>query len=140
MNGRKKVNILPCSGIGKTLGTLSRWTAFEIVEHLCPKKTQLLCLARAVVGDNEIQSKILDNYNITLDGCPKQCAKKNIELKGGDVQKSYLMARFLIKNRDLIYDKKNVIDPGDGALELAKRIALQIRPVIDKIFDQGGAI
>lgn len=134
---QKKVNILPCSGIGKTLGTLSRWAALEIVQNECPDVTQLVCLARIVMGDEETQQKIKGNINLTLDGCSKRCAKKNVEEKGGIVQQSYLMARFLAKNRDLKWDKKNVIDPGDGALELAKRISKELKPIVEELLANG---
>ncbi len=123
MTETKKVNILPCSGIGKALGTLARWSAYEIVENTLPEYTRLLCLARLVVADEESKEIISKNFNITMDGCPKACAKKNVERNGGKVQQSYQIAKFLVKNRDLKINSQNVIDPGPKALQLAKRIS-----------------
>ena len=132
-----QINILPCSGIGKALGTLSRWTAFEITEKVSPKSTNLLCLARLVAGDDESQEKLHKNFNITLDGCPKKCALKNVEKNGATVEKSYLMAKFLIRNKDLKIDAKNIIDPGPDAQELARRISAELSVVIDTLLLHG---
>lgn len=130
------VNILPCSGIGKALGTLSRWSAFELVKDQLPEKTRLLCLARLVVADDESKDQILTHPNITLDGCPKKCALKNIERNGGKVEQSFLMAKFLVKHRDLKIDTQNVMDPGLQAQELAKRIATDVAQDVEKILKQ----
>ena len=121
----KEILILPCSGIGKALGTLTRWTAFEITQNLKPEDTRLLCLARLVVADDESKQIIQEHPVFTIDGCPKKCATLNVERNGGFVAKKYMMAKFLVKNRDLKLGK-SVLDPGEQALELAKRIAVDI--------------
>lgn len=131
----KKVNVLPCSGIGKALGTLARWSAYEIAENTLPESTRLLCLARLVVADKESKEIISNNLNITMDGCPKACAKKNVERNGGQVQQSYQIAKFLMKNRDLKLNSQNVIDPGPEALKLAKRIAEDIAVDIKELLN-----
>ncbi|MHA1719141.1 MAG: hypothetical protein DRO88_14285 [Promethearchaeia archaeon] len=128
------VNVVPCSGIGKALGTLSRWAAFDAVEK-CPEKSRLLCLSRFVVIDDEYKDFVRNNYNITLDGCPEKCATKHVERNGGTVQKSHLMAKYLIKNRDLKIDVKNVSNPGENAEKLAKRIGNELEEEIDEILD-----
>ena len=47
----KKVAVLACSGIGKTLGALSRETTYELIERVRPGKTVTTCLALVVSGD-----------------------------------------------------------------------------------------
>ncbi len=47
----RKVVIVPCSGIGKTYGTVSREAAYEVTEDLRPQDTQLVALSMLVLGD-----------------------------------------------------------------------------------------
>ena len=44
MNQDRKVIIVPCSGIGKTYGTVSREAAYEVIEDLRPEQAQLVTL------------------------------------------------------------------------------------------------
>ncbi|MHA1674130.1 MAG: putative zinc-binding protein [Promethearchaeota archaeon] len=130
----KHTLILPCSGIGKTLGTLSRWTAYELMENSNLPSPKLLCLARLVVADEESKRLIQNNTIVTLDGCPKKCATLNVERNNGQVLKNYMMAKFLVKNRDLTLGT-DVIDPGEMALELAKRAAVSISKEISELLE-----
>ena len=50
---KKKVVIVPCSGIGKTYGAVSREAAYDITEDLRPEQTRLIPLALLVLGDQE---------------------------------------------------------------------------------------
>ena len=126
--------ILPCSGIGKTLGTLTRWTAYELMENSDLPSPKLLCLARLVVADEESQRLIQNNTIVTIDGCPKKCATLNVERNNGRVLKQYMMPKFLVKNRDLSLGT-DVIDPGEMGLELAKRAAVSIAQDITELLE-----
>ena len=53
MAPQKKVIIVPCSGIGKSYGTVSREAAYDVTEDLLPEQTQLVPLALLVLGDDE---------------------------------------------------------------------------------------
>jgi uncharacterized metal-binding protein len=127
--------ILPCSGIGKSLGTITRWTAYEILENKNIPNVHLLCLARLVDADSEAISTLSTHRIITIDGCPKKCATINVEKNHASVEKEYLMAKFLAKNKDIKLEN-NVIDPGIGGVELSKRIAREIEDEIR--IDNGG--
>jgi hypothetical protein len=43
--GERKVMVVPCSGIGKTYGTVSREAAYEVTEDQRPQSTQLVALS-----------------------------------------------------------------------------------------------
>ena len=45
MSKAGKVNIVPCSGIGKTFGSVSRLAAYSLTEDDRPKETILVPLA-----------------------------------------------------------------------------------------------
>jgi len=81
----KKVKVVPCSGIGKVYGLMAREAVLKTVHELCPEKSETVCLAYIVTGDKEVKEKIEGCDCITVDGCPKMCASKNVSIAGGIV-------------------------------------------------------
>lgn len=92
-----KVKIIPCSGVGKVYGLMSR----EIAIAACDKDADLVCLAHLVTGEDDAKEKIKDAACITIDGCAKMCAAKSTEALGGDVQKQYRVINGMKDYRDL---------------------------------------
>ena len=80
--------VVPCSGIGKVHGLIGREATYEIVDRLAPEITRTLCLALLVTGDEEAVAKVRSHSCITIDGCPKACAQKSVEMAGGQVTKA----------------------------------------------------
>lgn len=93
------IKVIPCSGIGKVLGLLAREAVLMVTEEKCPQDTKTLCLAHVVTGDDEVVSKIKGAPCITMDGCPKYCAKKSVEAAGGVVAKSHKVPDFMKAHR-----------------------------------------
>jgi len=85
----KKVAIVPCSGIGKSFGTVSRMAAYQVVEDDRPDQTQLIPLALLVMGDEDYQSILQKMPAITIDGCKLACATKMVQEAGGKVEKDF---------------------------------------------------
>ena len=79
--------IVPCSGIGKVYGLMSREAAFEAVRRL-DGAAETICLALLVPGDEDAVAAVRRHPCITVDGCPALCAFKNVKLAGGEVAKS----------------------------------------------------
>jgi uncharacterized metal-binding protein len=79
------VLVVPCSGIGKVHGLISREAVYQATDRLMPGQADTVCLALLVTGDPDSRAKVRQHPCITVDGCPKLCAKKNIELSGGKV-------------------------------------------------------
>ena len=98
---QKKVIVIPCSGIGKAYGSISRDATYEVTENLRKETTQTLCLALLVSGDQESQQLVRSNKCITVDGCPLQCAEKNVKLAGGDLAASFRVIDVYKENRKL---------------------------------------
>ena len=87
-NGQsQEVLVIPCSGIGKVHGLISREAVCHVTDNLLPGQTDTVCLALLVTGDAETTKKVQHTPCITLDGCPKLCALKNVELSGGKIAK-----------------------------------------------------
>ena len=84
--------VIPCSGIGKVHGLISREAAYLVLDQLAPRRTDTLCLALLVKGDAEAVAAVREAPCLTVDGCPKACAQKNVELAGGRVAKAFQVA------------------------------------------------
>ena len=48
---KETVVVVPCSGIGKPFGTVSREAAYDLCEELRPESTRLVALAKLVLGE-----------------------------------------------------------------------------------------
>jgi uncharacterized metal-binding protein len=83
-----EVLVIPCSGIGKVHGLISREAVYHVIDKLLPTSADTVCLALLVTGDSETRQKVQHTPCVTLDGCPKLCAYKNVELSGGKIAKS----------------------------------------------------
>ena len=83
-----KVIIVPCSGIGKAQGLMAREAAYRAVEEVGHNRAETLCLARLVTGDQDALDAVRSQPCIAVDGCPKLCAHKNLELAQAKVSES----------------------------------------------------
>ena len=80
----QKVIIVPCSGIGKTYGTVSREAAYDVTEDLRPEQTQLVPLALLVLGDEESRAVVAEYPAVTIDGCKLGLRQQNGSAKWWD--------------------------------------------------------
>lgn len=129
----QKVIIIPCSGIGKAFGSISRDATYEVTENLRKDSTQTLCLALLVRGHKESLRLVRENKCITVDGCPLQCAEKNVKLAGGKLAGSLRVVDIYKENRHLKPRSVTFLD-FDGqqmALKLAERIAEQVDDLLE---------
>jgi uncharacterized metal-binding protein len=81
----KPVLVIPCSGIGKVHGLISREATYLVTDELAPGRTDTLCLGLLVKRDEEAVAVVKIRHCITIDGCPKACAEKNVRMAGGQV-------------------------------------------------------
>jgi uncharacterized metal-binding protein len=88
-DNRQKIVIVPCSGIGKSYGTVSREAAYEVTEDRRPGSTQLVALSLLVLGDEETRSAVAENQAVTIDGCKLACATKMVKESGGTVVQDF---------------------------------------------------
>ena len=133
MASDKKVLVIPCSGIGKPIGTISREATYEIVENLAKGKAETVCLALLTSQDKETIDKVKNNYCITLDGCARHCAKKNTEQCGKIPDKSYMILKFAAANPDK--KPQGLIDIGDGGKALVDTISDTIEKDVGSLLE-----
>lgn len=124
-----KVAIVPCSGIGKPYGTVSRIAAYQVTEDDRPEQTQLVPLALLVMGDEEYRRIIAENPAITIDGCPQQCATKMVLQSGGRILKECSVLEAVRNHRDL--RPQGIAELNEDGEKLAKALAQEIDAVID---------
>ena len=127
----RKVVVVPCSGIGKSLGTVGRVATYKVVERMRPEKTRTVCLALLTMGDNDALKLVRENPCIAVDGCPAQCSKKNIEVSMGRLAHNIVVTDVLRKNRSLKPD--GVIELNDQGDKLAEIIARALSEKVDEI-------
>ena len=126
----RKIIVIPCSGIGKSLGTVGRAATYKVTEQMRPNKTRTVCLALLTIGDCEAQKLIKENPCIAIDGCPAQCSKKNIEASKGDLAYSLMVTDILRENRGL--KPEGVIQLNAQGEKLAEIVA---RKIVEKVDD-----
>ena len=126
-----KVVVVPCSGIGKSLGTVGRVATYKVIERMKPEKTRTVCLALLTMGDNDALKLVRENPCIAVDGCPAQCSKKNIEASMGRLAHNIVVTDVLRKNRSLKPD--GVIELNDQGDKLAEIIARALSEKVDEI-------
>ena len=53
-----EVLVIPCSGIGKVHGLISREAVYHVTDNLLPGQADTVCLALLVTGDAETRQKV----------------------------------------------------------------------------------
>jgi uncharacterized metal-binding protein len=128
-NGR--VLIVPCSGIGKTYGTVGREAAYSLVEDLRPGSTEVVALSLLVLGDEELQAQVQTDPVITVDGCKLACASKMVAESGGQVAYEANVLDTFRRNRTLRPKGVSRLNPDGQAL--ARKLAEELAAAADRI-------
>ncbi len=134
MNERP-ILIIPCSGIGKPFGTIGRDATFRVVDELRKGRADTNCLSLLVMGDEEATEQIRESECIAVDGCPLECARKNIEIAGGRIAAHFRVMDLLRENRGLRPRQVTFLDE-DGT-KLAEMLAERIAVKVDELGGEG---
>jgi uncharacterized metal-binding protein len=126
-----QVVIVPCSGIGKTYGSVSREAAYEVTETLRPENTQLVALALLVMGDDAARQQIAAHPAITIDGCKLNCATKMVQECGGQVVEGFSVLEVYRRYRQ--FKPQGIAELNEGGLQLARALAEEASAVIDRL-------
>jgi uncharacterized metal-binding protein len=132
----RKVAVIPCSGIGKSLGSVSREAAYELCENLRPERTQLVALSKLVLGEEQARKRIQNNPAVTIDGCKQMCAAKLVKHSGGTVARE--IAVFEVFRRYKGLKPEGIAELNDEGKQLARALAGEIAAEVDEI-SEGGA-
>ena len=127
----RKVVVVPCSGIGKTYGAVSREAAYVITEDLRPDRTQLVALSMLVLGDETARAVVAGSPAITIDGCKLACANKMVKESGGKVALEIDVLDVYRRHKE--FKPQGIGELNEGGLKLAKALADEIAPTIDAL-------
>jgi len=127
----RKVVVLPCSGIGKTYGALARETTYELVDRVRPGIVVTACLALLVIEDPGADQLIKTHPVITIDGCPKGCARKSVEARGVKPARTYQAINFYKAHKELKPD--GIAELNEAGLKLAAVAADELAQVVDEL-------
>ena len=127
--------IVPCSGIGKTYGTVTREAAYVVAEDLRPETTTIVPLSLLVLGDEEARAAVQDAQVITMDGCKLACATLNVRQAGGMVAKDFTVLDVFRRNKTL--KPQGISELNDGGLALARALADEVAQTTDELIAGG---
>lgn len=127
----RKVVVVPCSGIGKTYGTVSREAAYEVVDEMRPDEAQLVALSMLVLGDETVRAAISANPAITIDGCKLACASKMVRESGGTVAQEFAVLDVYRRYRQ--FKPQGIAELNEGGQQLARALAEEVSGVIDAL-------
>jgi uncharacterized metal-binding protein len=131
----ERVCIVPCSGIGKTFGSVTREAAYLVTEDLRPETTQIVPLSLLVLGDADARSIIESAPVIALDGCKLACASVNVRQAGGQVARAYAVLDFFRQHRDL--KPQGIAELNEGGQQLAQALAEEVAATSDALRGEG---
>jgi uncharacterized metal-binding protein len=135
MDGRKVI-VVPCSGIGKTYGTVSREAAYVLTEDLRPDDSRLVALSLLVLGDETARTAVSGNPAITIDGCKLACATKMVRESGGSVAQEIAVLDVYRRHRQ--FKPQGIAELNEGGQQLANAIAEEIAAMVDGLLDPQG--
>ena len=131
MSEHRTVAVIPCSGIGKAFGTVSREAAYELCDILRPTDTNLVALSKLVLGEQDAQARVRTNPAITIDGCKLMCASKLVKLSGGTVAREVSVLDVFRRYKDL--KPEGIAELNDPGKELARVIAAEVSASLNEI-------
>ena len=139
MSGDKEmVVVVPCSGIGKPFGSVSREAAYELCEELRPDATKLVALSKLVLGDAEARELVAQSPTVTIDGCKHMCAAKMVKESGGKVAREVAVLDVFRQHKDL--KPEGISELNDAGRKLARVLAEEVASELNviRVSSKGG--
>ncbi len=130
-DSKKRVVIMPCSGIGKAYGSVGREAMYQVVEEMRPDATTTTCLSLLTLGDADAQALVREQPTITIDGCPSACAKVSVEAVGGKPATEFRVFDVYRAHREL--KVRSVSELGEAGREMARLLAEEIAAKVDEL-------
>jgi uncharacterized metal-binding protein len=128
---QKKVVILPCSGIGKAYGEMGRQAIYELIEDLRVEDVTTTCLGRLMIDDPDTKELVQGNQVITVDGCAKDCARKNVEFTGKAVDGALRVIDIFKDHRDL--KPEGILQLGEPGFKLVHILAQKLAEEVERV-------
>ena len=131
MSHHPVVVVIPCSGIGKAFGTVSREAAYELCDNFRRADTNLVALSKLVLGDEDARARVRANPAVTIDGCKLMCASKLVKLNDGSVAREIAVLDVFRRYKDL--KPEGISELNEAGMELARVIAAEVSQSLDQL-------
>ena len=125
------VVIVPCSGIGKSYGTVTREAAYIVAEDLRPDDTQIVPLSLLVLGDAGAQAAVRSAPVITIDGCKLACATVNVSQAGGQAAQEFTVLDCYRRHKQ--FKPQGIAELNEGGLALARALAEEVAQAAEEL-------
>ena len=123
------VVVVPCSGIGKPFGSVSREAAYDLCEELRPECTRLVALAKLVLGEPGARDLVAKYPVVTIDGCKQMCASKMVKQSGGTVAREVAVLDVFRRHKDL--KPEGIAELNEAGRKLARVLAEEVAESLD---------
>jgi uncharacterized metal-binding protein len=133
---KRKIAVVPCSGIGKSLGAAAREAAYVLAEDLRPDKTKIVALSLLVLGDEEARREVAGGDAVAIDGCKLECAAKGLVCSGAS--NVHKIAVFDVVRRHRGLKPEGICDLNEDGLRLARAAADEAAKIVDEVEAEGG--
>lgn len=127
----ERVVVIPCSGIGKTYGSVAREAAYALCEDLRPERTRLVALAKLVLGEEEARELVRTCPVVTIDGCKLMCASRLVTHSGGTVTHEIAVLDVYRRHKELKPD--GIAELNEEGRKLARVLAEEVAEAIDDV-------
>jgi uncharacterized metal-binding protein len=136
IGAQPKISVVPCSGIGKSLGAAAREAAFILAEDLRPDNTKIVALSLLVLGDEDAKREVAGGEAVAIDGCKLECAAKGLACSGASNVHKIAVFDVVLRHRGLKPD--GVCDLNEDGLRLARATADEAAKIVDHVDAEHG--
>ncbi len=126
---KPKIFIVPCSGIGKSYGSVSREAGYILTEELRSDSSQLIPLSLLVLREPGVIEAIASAPVITIDGCKLACATKMVIESNGNPT-SIAVLDVYRKHRHL--KPQGIAELNQDGKKLANVLAEEMAEIVDR--------
>jgi uncharacterized metal-binding protein len=130
----RKIPVVACSGIGKSLGAAAREAAYILAEDLRPTDAKVLALALLVLGDDGAKREAAGGAAVAIDGCKLECAAKGLACAGAAEVRKVAIFDVLRRRRGL--KPEGVCDLNADGLALARAAAEEGAAIVDELVSE----
>ena len=129
-SSNKMVVVVPCSGIGKPFGSVSREAAYDLCEDLRPENIRLVALAKLVLGEPVARELVTRHPAVTIDGCKQMCAAKMVKESGGKVAQQVAVLEVFRRHKEL--KPEGIAEMNEPGRKLARVLAEEVAQGLDR--------
>jgi len=136
--GSRSVVVVPCSGIGKSFGSVAREAAYVAVEDLRPGSACVVALAKLVLGDAAARAAVADHPTVTVDGCRLACAATMVRQSGGERVRALSVLDAYRLHKEL--KPEGIAELNPAGLALARALGEEIAAAVDAFAATGDEV